>query len=287
MVGVGSLVVSLMISLAGSSEWMRWLQFRHAVPFGIADPILGYDVGFYIFRLPLFDLAQQVAIAVLIVAMLGSAAAYVLAGALNFTKRGGVSVAGKARLHLSLLAVRDLPVVRRQCVPGGAPSADGRPDTRHRARRVLRRRRGADAGAARADGRGPPVCGALGLSRVLVGHLADPARHRSVPRDLCRRLDVRGGDSAVRRHAQRTGRRDAVHRPQHRRDAAGVQSGRHPHAQCLGRRRADAGRHRPQPRHDQERAPLGPPAAARHVRPDSGIAHVLRLRLGRQRSLRD
>jgi len=102
-VGVGSLVVSLMISLAGSSEWMRWLQFRHAVPFGIADPILGYDVGFYIFRLPLFDLAQQIAIAVLIVAMLGSAAAYVLAGALNFTKRGGVSVAGKARLHLSLL----------------------------------------------------------------------------------------------------------------------------------------------------------------------------------------
>ncbi len=92
-----------MISLAGSSEWMRWLQFRHAVPFGIADPILGYDVGFYIFRLPLFDLAQQVAIAVVIVALLGSAAAYVLAGALNFTKRGGVSVAGKARLHLSLL----------------------------------------------------------------------------------------------------------------------------------------------------------------------------------------
>ncbi len=102
-VGVGSLVVSLMISLAGSSEWMRWLQFRHGVPFGVADPILGYDIGFYIFRLPLFDLAQQVAVAVLAVALIGSAAAYVLAGTLNFTKRGGVSVARKARLHLSLL----------------------------------------------------------------------------------------------------------------------------------------------------------------------------------------
>ena len=103
LVGVGSLVISVMISLAGSSEWMRWLQFRNGVPFGIADPILGYDVGFYVFRLPLFDLAQQVAVAVLIVALIGSAAAYVLAGALNFTKRGGVSVARKARLHLSLL----------------------------------------------------------------------------------------------------------------------------------------------------------------------------------------
>jgi uncharacterized membrane protein (UPF0182 family) len=103
LVGIGSLVVSLMISLAGSSEWMRVLQFRNAVSFGTADPILGYDIGFYVFQLPLFDLAQQIAVAVLTVALIGSAAAYVLAGALNFTKRGGVSVARKARLHLSLL----------------------------------------------------------------------------------------------------------------------------------------------------------------------------------------
>jgi uncharacterized membrane protein (UPF0182 family) len=104
MIGIGCLVISLMISLAGSSEWMRWLQFRNGVPFGAADPILGHDIGFYVFRLPLFDLAQQVAFAVVTVALIGSAAAYVLAGALNFTKRGGVSVARKARLHLSLLA---------------------------------------------------------------------------------------------------------------------------------------------------------------------------------------
>jgi uncharacterized membrane protein (UPF0182 family) len=104
MVGIGCLVVSLMISLAGSSEWMRWLQFWNEVQFGVADPILGYDISFYVFRLPLFDLAQQIAFAVITVALIGSAAAYVLAGALNFTKRGGVSVARKARLHLSLLA---------------------------------------------------------------------------------------------------------------------------------------------------------------------------------------
>ncbi|MEO6577847.1 MAG: UPF0182 family protein, partial [Candidatus Limnocylindria bacterium] len=104
LVGVGCLVISFLISLAASGEWMRWLQFRHGVPFGITDPILGYDISFYVFRLPLIDLVQQVAIAVVVVAIIGSAAAYVLAGALNFTKRGGVSVAGKARVHLSLLA---------------------------------------------------------------------------------------------------------------------------------------------------------------------------------------
>jgi uncharacterized protein len=103
-VGIGTLVVSLMISLAGSGEWMRLLQFRHGVPFGVADPILGHDIGFYVFRLPLLDLAQQIGVAVIVVSLVGSAAAYVLAGALNFTKRGGVSVVRKARLHLSLLA---------------------------------------------------------------------------------------------------------------------------------------------------------------------------------------
>ncbi len=103
LVGLGCLAISLLISLAASREWMRWLQFRHAVPFGVSDPILGRDIGFYVFRLPMFDLAQQLAIAVIIVAIIGSTAAYVLAGALNFTKRGGVSVVGKARRHLSLL----------------------------------------------------------------------------------------------------------------------------------------------------------------------------------------
>jgi uncharacterized protein len=103
-VGIGSLVVSVMISLAASSEWMRWLLFRNGVPFGVADPILGYDIGFYVFRLPMLDLIQQICVAVVVVSLIGSAAAYVLAGALNFTKRGGVSVVRKARMHLSLLA---------------------------------------------------------------------------------------------------------------------------------------------------------------------------------------
>ena len=102
-VGIGSLVLSLMISLAGSSEWMRWVQFRNGVAFGINDPILGHDIGFYVFRLPLLDLLHQIAVAVVVLAVIGSAAAYVLAGALNFTKRGGVSVVRKARLHLGIL----------------------------------------------------------------------------------------------------------------------------------------------------------------------------------------
>jgi uncharacterized membrane protein (UPF0182 family) len=101
--GIGAAVIALMISLASSTEWFQWLQFWNGVPFGVADPILGYDIGFYVYRLPVFDLVQQLALVLLIVSLVGSGAAYVLAGALNFTRRGGVSVVRKAKLHLSLL----------------------------------------------------------------------------------------------------------------------------------------------------------------------------------------
>ena len=101
--GIGSAVIALMISLAASTEWFRWLQFWNGVAFGVVDPILGYDIGFYVYRLPIFDFAKGLAFVLLAVSLMGSGAAYVLAGALNFTRRGGVSVARKARLHLSLL----------------------------------------------------------------------------------------------------------------------------------------------------------------------------------------
>ena len=157
LVGIGSLVVSLMISLAGSSEWMRWLQFRNGVPFGVNDPILGHDIGFYVFRLPLFDLVQQIGVAVVVVSLIGSAAAYVLAGALNFTKRGGVSVVRKARLHLSLLVAAFFLLLAASAYLGSAAPADRCDGTRHRARRLLHRCHGADARRARADGCGVAV----------------------------------------------------------------------------------------------------------------------------------
>ena len=226
-VGIGSLVVSLMIGLAGSSEWMRWLQFRNAVPFGVNDPILGHDIGFYVFRLPLLDLMQQIGVAVVVVALIGSAAAYVLAGALNFTKRGGVSVVRKGAAA-SLAARRGvLPVARRQRVPGSAAPAHRCDGAGHRARRVLHRRHGAHARRARADGRG------IAVRAGLAAYHAFSSAVWPVPLAIGLYLltSVGGslyaaGDPALCRHAQRAGGRNAVHDAQHRRHTAGVQSRR-------------------------------------------------------------
>ena len=38
-----------------AAEWETWLYFLNATPFGRADPILGRDIGFYVFTLPLLE----------------------------------------------------------------------------------------------------------------------------------------------------------------------------------------------------------------------------------------
>jgi uncharacterized membrane protein (UPF0182 family) len=182
------LAVSFMIGLVAGTEWLPWLQFWHGVPFGIADPILGYDVGFYVFRLPVLDTADQLAMTLLVFSFVGSAAAYVLAGALNFTRRGGVAVVGKARLHLSLIAAAfflalayhaylDIPHLLTTF--GGAGTVHG---------------------ASYSD-----VAARLPALRILV-------------------VVTLIGAALAAYNAERADRRNAVHDPQHRGDAARLQS---------------------------------------------------------------
>ena len=99
-----SAVLALAIGMFAATQWLTWLQFAHRQPFGIADPILGHDVGFYVFTLPLLDLVKQLSLLIVGLALVACAAAYVLAGALSFTSRSGFSVGRRARRHLCLLA---------------------------------------------------------------------------------------------------------------------------------------------------------------------------------------
>lgn len=98
-----SAVLALLIGIFAATQWLTWLQFVHRQPFGIADPILGHDVGFYVFTLPMLDLIKQLSLLIVGLALVACAAAYVLAGALSFTSRSGFSVGRKARRHLCLL----------------------------------------------------------------------------------------------------------------------------------------------------------------------------------------
>lgn len=62
-----ALVLSLILSLLFTEVfWYRILQYLNATDFGIKDPLLGYDVGFYIFKLPLINAILGVLITVII-----------------------------------------------------------------------------------------------------------------------------------------------------------------------------------------------------------------------------
>ncbi len=100
--GIAALV-ALFLGIFASSEWLTWLQYRHAVPFGQLDPLLGRDVSFYVFTLPFLDLARYLTLAVVGLSLIGSTAAYVVSGALALDPTRGLVVGAEARRHLGLI----------------------------------------------------------------------------------------------------------------------------------------------------------------------------------------
>ncbi|HET6268167.1 MAG TPA: UPF0182 family protein, partial [Acidobacteriota bacterium] len=58
-----------------SRNYQELLLFLHAVPFGKTDPIFGYDIGFYVFKLP----AIRIFLGILVAAGLDTAFAFIIA----------------------------------------------------------------------------------------------------------------------------------------------------------------------------------------------------------------
>lgn len=60
-----ALILSLIFSLLFTEGfWYKILEYLNATDFGIKDPLIGYDAGFYIFKLPLINAVLGVLIAV-------------------------------------------------------------------------------------------------------------------------------------------------------------------------------------------------------------------------------
>ena len=56
---IAGLILSVIMGLAAAAEWDDVLRFLHRMPFGVADPVFGQDVGFYMFTLPLVEAFQS------------------------------------------------------------------------------------------------------------------------------------------------------------------------------------------------------------------------------------
>src|SRR6185295_10992002 len=96
-------VVAVLIGLFAAGQWPLWLTFRHGQPFGQADPVLGYDVGFYVFSLPFWQVLRGIAQVLVILAALVSGGLYLISGSLASRFGARFSMTRAVRLHLSTL----------------------------------------------------------------------------------------------------------------------------------------------------------------------------------------
>ena len=122
-----AMVLSALIGLYASSQWETWVTWRHAIPFGQADPILGRDVSFYVFTIPFVQFVRGLAQTLVVMAALGAGALYLVSGSLTSGLPSILSMTPAVRRHLSLLgggvlrAARDRRVARafRAARPSG------------------------------------------------------------------------------------------------------------------------------------------------------------------------
>jgi uncharacterized protein len=94
--------IGLISGVVASSNWPTFLLWANRVDFGTDDPQFGRDIGFYFFQLPLIDLVLDEIWGALLTALLFSAAAHYIYGAIR-PQRGLAGVAPAALAHLSVL----------------------------------------------------------------------------------------------------------------------------------------------------------------------------------------
>ena len=95
-------LVGLISGFSGADHWATFLRWQHAAEVGTSDPILGRDVGFYLFELPALDAACSLGMWVLIISLVGAAAMHFLCGGIRTAARG-LRAERRTRVHLSVL----------------------------------------------------------------------------------------------------------------------------------------------------------------------------------------
>src|SRR5688572_3648677 len=97
-----SVVVAAMFGISAAAGWLNVLQFIHRTPFGVVDPVIGRDVGFYVFVLPAIGMVLSVLISLTVFSALFSAFLYFLGGEIG-VRQTGFRVTQTAGAHLGTL----------------------------------------------------------------------------------------------------------------------------------------------------------------------------------------
>jgi uncharacterized protein len=108
---VVAVIAAFLMASFASSHWEDWLFFWNWTPFGETDPILGWDIGFYIFRLPFLQFLYQAALGLVVLSIAGVVAIHVFAGNVGLDAAQGFFAHRTAVRHLSALSAALLLVL--------------------------------------------------------------------------------------------------------------------------------------------------------------------------------
>jgi uncharacterized protein len=104
-IGAVAVLFGFTSGMAMSANWDTFLQWRHAVPVGQTDPIFNTDLGYYLFRLPFWELVQTWLFTTLILTTALTAGAHYLLGGIRPEAEEKVLPSVKAHLAVLLAAL--------------------------------------------------------------------------------------------------------------------------------------------------------------------------------------
>ncbi len=100
---LASAVLALSAAQWGALRWEDLLLFVNRITVGTVDPVMGKDLGFYLFSLPLLESIKAFAGFMLLASAAVAAVVYYARGGIVLTERG-LEVDGRVRRHMAVLA---------------------------------------------------------------------------------------------------------------------------------------------------------------------------------------
>jgi uncharacterized membrane protein (UPF0182 family) len=98
------MLISLIAAIAVASEWRTALSFVYRTPFGVADPVFGRDVGYYVFTLPVIGGVLDFVGTMLVLGGLLALPVYLARGVVFARTGWRVVIEPAASMHLAIIA---------------------------------------------------------------------------------------------------------------------------------------------------------------------------------------
>ena len=97
-----SVALALLVGQWGAMQWEQFLLFNNRTTVGTIDPVLGKDLGFYLFSLPLLEMLKSFSLLLLLATALISLVTYYLRGGITLTEQG-LAIDAAVRRHFAVL----------------------------------------------------------------------------------------------------------------------------------------------------------------------------------------